>query len=227
MNILAIDTSSSEGSVALLSAPAAPLTFSGDITETYSSRLFRWLDELTNHHDDLFENLDAVAVTVGPGSFTGLRIGVAAAKGISLATGCPLLPFSTLEAMALAAGAGPPLRRPLLLAGRGEIYTALFRYENNSLSRETDEIVIPPDKLEPDSVRQKVLFFGNGLDLCRPRLEGFRTDLLELRPGHPPLAPAMADAARSRILSGQGVKPRDLIMNYIRLSDAEVSKKRK
>ena len=226
MNILAIDTTSREGSVALLCGDGELFTRSGDDSETYSSRLFRWLQEIKARRGNTFENLDAVAITVGPGSFTGMRIGVAAAKGISLASGCPLLPFSTLEAMALAAGEGPALRRPLLLAGRGEIYTAMFRFENGVLSPGSDEIVTQPDRLESDSAGEKVLFFGNGLALCKNRLEGFGTADVELRDGHPLLAPAMAAAAPERLLAGGGVKPADLAMNYIRLSDAEELKKR-
>ena len=224
MKILSIDTSSDQGSTALLRGDEIVAEFSGDDGETYSSRLFRWLESARKLLDGGFDALDAVAVVVGPGSFTGLRIGVAAAKGIALASGCPLVPLSTLETMALAAGGeqgAPALLRPLLLAGRGEVYTALYRIEDGIATLVGKEAVMKPADLEPEAGDGTVLCFGNGVSLCRERLPELLAERATIRDSHPTLAAAAAREAANRFKAGGAVMPDQLRLNYIRLSDAE------
>ena len=227
MKILSIDTSCDRGSVALLNADEIAAEFSGDDGETYSSRLFRWLESASNLLDGGFDVLDAVGIVVGPGSFTGLRIGVAAAKGIALACGCPLVPLSTLKIMSLAAGSEPgmpPLRRPLLLAGRGEVYTALYRVEEGTAALLGAEKVIKPERIGPENGSDRVLYFGNGASLCQARLAEFGPERAEIRDFQPTLAAAAAREAAARFESGAAVEPARLKLNYIRLSDAERSR---
>jgi tRNA threonylcarbamoyladenosine biosynthesis protein TsaB len=221
--ILAIDTSSDNGSVALLRKGKPIVSRSGSIGETYSTRLFRWLEEIKEKSADGFEELDGVAVTIGPGSFTGLRIGVAAAKGISLASGCPIFPFSTLAAMTIAVTREITLRRPLLLAGRGEVYTALYDYDGAQLTLVEREMVIHPSELQPGN--EKTLLFGDGISLCREAISGFPSDNIEVLEEHPPLAPAIAFEALRLLNVAKGITPKELKLNYIRLSDAEAARK--
>ena len=221
LRILAIDTSSPKGSAALAEEGMPPVLLAGNEGENYSSRLFRWLEELARPLPNGLSSLDGVAVTVGPGSFTGLRIGVAAAKGISIAAACPLIPFSTLEAMALAAGEGPSLRWPLLTAGRGEVYSAVYRVHLSGFEAVTEERILAPDELELDADDEPLFLFGNGLPLCRQRLRGLVPQGSVFSNLQPVLAEAMAEEGLRRLQRGKGVNPAELRMNYIRLSDAE------
>jgi tRNA threonylcarbamoyladenosine biosynthesis protein TsaB len=218
--ILAIDTSSERGSVALLREGSPLIVRKAAARETYSTLLFRWLEELEGRVHGGFAKLDGAAVAVGPGSFTGLRIGVAAAKGIALASGCLIFQFSTLAAMSFAFGKGPELRRPLLAAGRGEVYTALYRVDGSGVTLEEAEAVVQPRELKPAG-DEKVLVFGNGTALCREALSTFPEGSIEISDRHPALAPAMAEAALKRLRAGRGITPDAVRMNYIRLSDAE------
>ena len=225
--ILAIDTSSPRGS-AVLAAGGRPLELlAGGERETYSSRLFRWLEELARRLKDGFASLDGIAVAAGPGSFTGLRIGVAAAKGISLAVACPLIPFSTLEAAALAAGEGPALRRPILAAGRGAVYTAAYRVGRGGLEAVAEEQVVAPAALELDAADEPIFLFGSGLPLCRQRLRGLAPPGSVFDDAQPALAEAMAEEGMRRLRRGEGVGPAELRMNYIRLSDAELKARKR
>ena len=221
LRILAIDTSSPRGGAALAAEDRPAVLLAGGEGETYSSRLFRWLQELALRLEGGLVALDGVAVAVGPGSFTGLRIGVAAAKGISLVAACPLIPFSTLEAAALAAGEGPALRRPILAAGRGEVYTAAYRLRRGGLEAAAEEQVVAPAAIELDADDEPIFLFGSGLPLCSQRLRGLAPPGSVFGDAQPALAEAMAEEGMRRLRRGEGVEPAELRMNYIRLSDAE------
>ena len=114
--------------------------------------------------------LDAVAVSVGPGRFTGLRVGLATAKGLSSATGVPVVPVPTLEALAMSARAAEGLVCPVLDARRGEVYAALFRSEG-SLVRLMPDVAIAPGELAARvlgfAAGAAVLFVGTGIEQYR------------------------------------------------------------
>lgn len=133
-------------------------------------------------------DLDGVAVSIGPGRFTGLRVGLATAKGLAASTGLPVVPVHTLEALALSAarssGAGPELVAPMLDARRGEVYGALFIRESGRGANERSEAGVrrvTPDVAEPPLVflrgalqasgGSQVLLAGTGASLYRDELE--------------------------------------------------------
>ena len=105
--ILAIDTSSPNGSMALQLPDGRVFTRSGEPKQNYSIRLFRWLDEIQKESGVNFRELEAVAVASGPGLFTGLRIGVATAKGIAMGAECPIIAVPSLQAIAESAEKPP------------------------------------------------------------------------------------------------------------------------
>jgi tRNA threonylcarbamoyladenosine biosynthesis protein TsaB len=218
MNILAIDTSSSAGSVALRIGDSEALVRSGDEGEHYATRLFRWLEEIKEESglENGFLDLDAVAVAAGPGTFTGLRVGVAAAKGIALTAGKPVLSFPTLAAMCIAASGGPALRRPLLPAGRGEIYTALYRLDGEVLTQLNKEIVVPPDGVKLVDVAEPVLLFGAGVALLDQDELAAAPDEIVVDPVQPVLAPALLGMAAQRLSENPSVMGTRVDINYIR-----------
>lgn len=119
-------------------------------------------------------DLDAVAVSMGPGSYTGLRIGVSAAKGIGYALEIPLIAVPTLQSLALgAAGLAPEkdaLFCPMIDARRMEVYTALFDRSNRQV-RPTEALIIDADSYSDELRGNIVYFFGDGAEKCREILE--------------------------------------------------------
>jgi tRNA threonylcarbamoyladenosine biosynthesis protein TsaB len=144
---------------------------------------------------------------------------VAAAKGIALAAGCPLVPFSTLEAMALAGEGRQEMIMPLLSAGRGEVYTALYRVENGIAVLVENERVEKPEVLCSGLNRESILFIGNGVELCRPFLDGHRRPGWAYAPHQPALAGVMAAVGALKLRNGGGCSPDEIKINYVRRTD--------
>lgn len=220
MLILAIDTASDQGSAALCRDGEVIEAQEGGLGETYSSRLFRWLRTIHESTNGGLSKIDGLAVTVGPGSFTGLRIGIAAAKGIALASACPVVPFSTLAAMSHAAGPGPELRCPVLTAGRGYVYTAVYRLQTRKAQLISEERVIKPDEINLQAPPEPIMVFGNGLEACLPHLPMEDKQGLIVKGRHKPAAPTIALLAAREIEQGRGIKPSEIKINYIKHSYA-------
>jgi tRNA threonylcarbamoyladenosine biosynthesis protein TsaB len=191
---------------------------SGNNDEQYALRLFKWLEYLKKasglKHG--FRELDAVAIICGPGTFTGLRVGVAAAKGIAMSAGCPLVPLPTLETMAIAIGEGPSLRRPVLNAGRGQIFTALFQVIDDHIR----DVLENESALDPASIRfsegSELLVFGNGLSRLKEEVLRAPPANVVLRQKHPVLAPAMIPLSERELTSGKSYLPKEIRIRYIR-----------
>jgi tRNA threonylcarbamoyladenosine biosynthesis protein TsaB len=120
------------------------------------------------------KDLDAVAVSMGPGSYTGLRIGVSAAKGFCYALDIPLISVPTLQSLALGAFLGKEdmdaLYCPMIDARRMEVYTALYD-QNNAEVRETEALIIDEDSFTEEAANSRIYFFGDGAWKCKESLE--------------------------------------------------------
>ncbi len=127
MKILGIESSSLTASVAVVTDEAVTGEFTIDYKKTHSQTLLPMLDEMGKMIDLDLRTLDAIAAAAGPGSFTGLRIGAATAKGLGLALGKPLIAVPTLEAMAYNLWGCAGLVCPLMDARRNQAYTAVYR----------------------------------------------------------------------------------------------------
>lgn len=196
MIILAFDTSSDFGSVALCrnGNPAREIGLERSLE--HSQALFRAIDLLLSASRVGFGDIDMFVTARGPGSFTGLRIGMAAAEGLAFATGREAGAVSTLAAMAWTLGESAAWIAPLMDARRGEVYGAVFRREGNRLIEAREGAVArPQDFLDSLPSEEAVVFLGPGVKHCRsgiqmrPRWRGGRTDLL--------LAAAIGDMARA------------------------------
>src|SRR5512136_1199577 len=127
MLILAVDTTTPAGSVALLDGETLLGEANVLSAATHSARLFRSIDFLFGSLGKGIQDVEAFAVAAGPGSFTGIRIGLGAVKSLAFASGRPVAPVSTLLALATkVGGCGEGLIAPLLDARKDEIYAALF-----------------------------------------------------------------------------------------------------
>ncbi len=141
MKILAIDSSSLTCSVALSEDNILRALFSIQYKTTHSQILMPMLSDIREKLGLQMDTVDAVAVSSGPGSFTGLRIGAATAKGLCLALDVPLIPVPTLDAMAYRLWGTKGLVVPIMDAKRGQVYTGIYRYGDTGASDEPETVM--------------------------------------------------------------------------------------
>ncbi len=171
--ILCIETATSVCSVALCDDHSVISVLEAPAGMSHSSRLTVIIQELLKDATVSARQLDAVSVSKGPGSYTGLRIGVSVAKGIAYSAGIPLIGINTLTAMCHGYLAANPLAAdsstllcPMIDARRMEVYNALFTADGKMLHETSADIITGSsysDRLE----KERIIFFGNGADKCR------------------------------------------------------------
>jgi tRNA threonylcarbamoyladenosine biosynthesis protein TsaB len=166
MLILSLETSSPICSVALHRAGVLVGQTELRLEKSHSSHISVLIDQVLENTGHTLRDIAAVALSDGPGSYTGLRIGGAAAKGLCFALDIPLLAVSTLQALAwqVAAYTASPethLYCPMLDARRMEVYTALYTYDGQEILPPT-ALVLTPETMSEQLGGQRVLFFGNG-----------------------------------------------------------------
>jgi tRNA threonylcarbamoyl adenosine modification protein YeaZ len=144
--ILSLDTSSLAGSVAILRDETTLGVISTRAEENYSSRIFRHLEFLLIDLTLKLADFDLFAVSAGPGSFTGLRVGLTAVKGWAEVYGKPVVGVSTLEAVAFQARDGRAVLVPALDARRGQIYFGVYRTTAAGLALEGEEYIVTPEE---------------------------------------------------------------------------------
>jgi tRNA threonylcarbamoyladenosine biosynthesis protein TsaB len=162
--ILCLETATTNCSVALsFEGKQVALIEDYDVKYSHAERLHRYIEEVLALAKATKEDLVAIAVSKGPGSYTGLRIGVSAAKGLSFALDVPLISIPTLQSLAMqVAGARDALIIPMLDARRMEVYSAVFDHESN-LVRETQAEILGPEHFAQYLEQGKVTFLGSGV----------------------------------------------------------------
>lgn len=191
--------------------------------QTHSRTLLQMGEALLKNCAVSPEELHAVAAAIGPGSFTGLRIGVAAAKGIAWGRELPCVGVSTLEAMAHCTAAPDCIICCCMDARRSQIYNALFEYSNGQWHRICEDRAISAEDLknELNYLKKQKILVGDGAELCYNTFGGSGEYLLA--PQHLRLQRACGVAALAweKCRAGQIGTAAELIPNYIRLSQAE------
>ncbi|MBI4640943.1 MAG: tRNA (adenosine(37)-N6)-threonylcarbamoyltransferase complex dimerization subunit type 1 TsaB, partial [Candidatus Tectomicrobia bacterium] len=162
MQVLGIDSSTSRGGVAIANEQGIVATFTLSDRLSYSQRLLSMIHLILERAHLSIEELDGFAIACGPGSFTGLRIGISMAKGLALATGKPAIGIPTLDALAYHLCFSTCLVCPLLDARRGEVYTAFYRAEGREMRKLTDDLVLSPEEFCM-MIREPVILLGDGL----------------------------------------------------------------
>ena len=224
MLILAFETSAKAASVALMKEGKLLGESYQNTGLTHSQTLMVMARDLLTTCGYTPQQVEAVAVAAGPGSFTGIRIGVAAAKGFAWGGGIPCYGVSTLEAMALSLGIYDGYVLPVMDARRSQVYNALFLAEGGKLTRMTEDRAIALADLaaELKNLQKPVFLVGDGSNLC------YNT-LLEEIPGLvlPPehrlhqRASGVVLAAEAQIRQGIPGNGAELTPNYLRMSQAE------
>ena len=131
MKILGIDSSGMVASVAILQDDVIIAEYTMNHKKTHSETLLPMIDEIVKTSETKLEELDAIAIAAGPGSFTGLRIGAATAKGLAMAVDKPIIPIKTCEGLAFNMWGAEGLVCPIIDARRNQVYTGLYRVKGN------------------------------------------------------------------------------------------------
>jgi len=169
--------------------------------------------------------IGAIAVDLGPGMFTGLRVGVAAGKALSHARRLPMIGVASLDLLAFPLRHSPRLIVCALDAGRGEIFHASYRHSPGGVQRISPPEVASPDDLASDlqATGEEVLLAGDGALRYASAFEAVRRVELADRGEAYPQAGSLVQLAHARALREEFVGPAELVPNYLRKPDAEIN----
>ncbi len=224
MKILAFETSAKAASVALMEENRLLGQSYQNTGLTHSQTLLTMAQDLMKTCGCTAQDITAVAVAAGPGSFTGVRIGVAAAKGFAWGRELPCYGVSTLEAMARSLGLYQGIICPVMDARRSQVYNALFRMECGNCTRIRDDRAISLQELasELQNFHEPIFLVGDGSILCYNTLSESVPGLVcpaEHRMHQK--ADGVALCALDAIARGEPGNAESLNPNYLRLSQAE------
>lgn len=228
MLILGLDTTTLACSAALLKEDLLLAEYTLNTRKTHSERLLPLIDSLLRECAVDREQLQGIAAAAGPGSFTGIRIGLATARALAQGLGIPAVGVSTLEALAEAVTAPEALICPLLDARRSQVYSALYRRE--PAPGQGLELLALPAAISLSSLvdrlaayQQPVLFTGEGLNSYGPYLQECMGSRAVIAP--PPLkvnrAGLVAWRGRQLLQACPGLSHRELLPLYLRRPEAE------
>ncbi len=231
MKILAIESSGLVASVAVTENNTLVGEYTTNQKKTHSQTLLPMLDELTKRLELDLNTIDAIAVSMGPGSFTGLRIGSATAKGLGLALDKPIIPVPTVDALAYNLWGTDKLVCPLMDARRQQAYTGLYTFEKGQLNTVLSQCAVDISEIvaEINKTGKEVVFLGDGVPVFKEYLaENVRVPY-EFAPATCHIQRATSVAALGEVLYQQGVveTAREHKPDYLRLSQAERELKEK
>jgi len=222
--LLAFETSAKAASVALFDGDTLLGESYQNTGLTHSQTLLVMAQDLLSQCSKTPGDVQAVAVAEGPGSFTGVRIGVAAAKGFAWGKEIPCYGVSTLHSMALGLDAFDGIICPVMDARRSQVYNALFYVNQSSLTRATPDraISLADLKKELENVEKPIFLVGDGSILCYDTLKDSIPNLvLPAQHKMHQRAVGVGLAALQKIAAGESGDGNALVPNYLRLSQAE------
>ena len=224
MKLLAADTATRSLSVAVLDGPVCRAELTVRRCETHSRHLMRLIDQALSLAGLSLEALDGLVAVRGPGSFTGLRIGLSTLKGLALGADKPVVGVSALEALAHQVPLSPLPVHVLMDARKGQVYQGIFRWKGADLRAIADPGVFSPEAAA-STVAGEALLVGDGARLYWDRLRRETGGRVQLAPDgcHTLRAGTAARLGERRFAAGDPGAPAALIPRYLRKSDAELA----
>ncbi len=224
MRILGIETATRTGSVAVVSEGGVVAEYTLNIELTHSERLMSTVDRVIKDTGLALSDMDGFAVSIGPGSFTGLRIGVSAVKGLALVTNKPVAAVPTLRALAWNLPHSLYPICPLLDAKKKEVYAAIYQYEDDSLVQVMPETAISLKDLA-GKIAGKTVFTGEAANAFRNDIRAVFGERALFAPlsASVPSAASVAEIGLGMLTSGARTDADSLIPLYIRRPEAEVA----
>jgi tRNA threonylcarbamoyladenosine biosynthesis protein TsaB len=228
MKLLAVDTSTQTGSVAVLDGDILLAEVAVTSVQTHAKRLMPAIDACLEMAGLRIVDCDAFAVTTGPGSFTGLRIGISTVKGLGFATKKPVTSVSTLDALAYQFPSFPHLVCPILDARKGQIYTALYECSNHMQWKRVIEDCAVEPRQWLEQIQHLCLFVGDGTLVYGELIQETVGSLAHFAPPYlnRVRASVVAYIGLKQILGGEVADVASLVPHYIRKSDAEIKRKK-
>ncbi len=224
MKIFGIESSSLVASVAVVEDDVTLAEYTTNFKKTHSQTLLPMIDQMMDMLGMDISEMDAIAVSAGPGSFTGLRIGSATAKGFGLALGKPLIHVPTLDATAYNLCGAKDLICPIMDARRDQVYTGIYRFEDDfTVVRGSDVMDIAELAQILNELAEPVIFLGDGVPVFKDRIRDLLTVPFRFAPPHCSRQRAAAVAALGEIYFAEGkTEPaEDHRPDYFRKSQAE------
>lgn len=211
MKILALDSSGMVATVAIAEDDRLLAEYTVNYKKTHSQTLLPMLKEAADMIELDLNTLDAIAVSGGPGSFTGLRIGSATAKGLGLALNKPLIHVPTLEGMAYNFWGSDKVICPMMDARRAQVYTGIYTFEKGKLQILADQMAVSIEKAAEklNKIGRELILLGDGVD-------AYREQLLQLLTVPFSFAPANLNGQRAAAVAVCG-------MEYLRQGRAETA----
>ena len=226
MKILGIDGSGLVASVAIVEDDNLIGEYTTGYKKTHSQTLLPMLDELSKMVELDLNSIDAIAVAAGPGSFTGLRIASATAKGLGLSLGCPIVSVPTVDALAFNMWGNTGVICPIMDARRGQVYTGLYRFEQSGefitvLQQCAVDFKEIAEKINAEG--QPVTFLGDGVPVFKEQIASLITVPYRFAPAHLNRQHASSVASLGAIYFANGdcEIAADHRPEYLRLSQAE------
>lgn len=223
MRILGIDSSTKYAGVSVIEDGKVLAQSTLQFKASHSEKLLPEIVHILDMMKIPLESIDYYAVTVGPGSFTGLRVAVSTVKGLAFVTDKRVIPISTLEVIGRAFAFVSYLICPILDARKKEVYAALFKSNSYSFERLREDSVIKIEELM-SWIDEKTLFVGDGVEIYRDKIEHLLGDrAIFAKPYQSiPLPSIVALIGEERATSGEAISARDLEPKYLRKSEAEI-----
>lgn len=224
MKLLGIESSSLVASAAVVTDDELTAEYTVNFKKTHSQTLLPMIDEIVRMVELDWNAVDAIAVAAGPGSFTGLRIGAATAKGLGLAVKKPLIGVPTVDAMAYNLWGSGGLVCPIMDARRGQVYTGLYHMRHGI------QVVRPQCAMELselmrclEEIGEPVIFLGDGVAVNRSRIQEELKVACEFAPAshNRQRAASVAALGMEYLRQGMTVDAAEFAPNYLRKSQAE------
>lgn len=225
MRILAIDSSSMVATVAITTDGILNAEYTINHKKTHSQTLLPMIAEIVKMIEIDMDSIDAVAITGGPGSYTGLRIGSATAKGIGLALNKPIINVPTMDALAYNLYSSQYVICPIMDARRGQVYTEIYKFEETEMKTIKPQCIMMIDELikELDTIKESVMFLGDGVDVHKQLID----DIMDTKHYYAPAsmnrhkASTLGTIAEIYYKNGKTETAKEHKPEYLRLSQAE------